>query len=347
MSRQSVAALFDGPGRLKLSEIQIPEPGPGEVLVQVVACGVCGSDLHQLEGRWEQPPFVPGHEVAGIVAAVGEGVAGVEVGARVCVEPFIYCGRCRYCLSGRYFQCPEMGFLTLTAHGGFCRHMLTPAYSVYRLPDNVSFELGALVEPLAVAVHAARLAAVTAADGVLVLGAGTIGLMCVAAARHLGARRVFVTSRHAHQAEAALLLGAEAALSTETEQLRAQLQRVLPGGPDVVLEAVGSQARALQQAVEVAGKLARIALMGGNTGPMDGINFAPVISKELTLYGSGCYSQFGTSRDFSIALDALAAAPETFERLITHRFDLAQVQEAFAVALDKNHSRALKVVVNP
>lgn len=345
MSAPTRAAFFDGVGRLALREIELPDPGPGEALLEVGAAGVCGSDLHQLEGRWSQPHFAVGHEIAGVVLALGPDAGGLAVGDRVCVEPFLYCGRCRFCLAGRYFLCPQMGFLSLTAHGGLADRVLAPAYALHRLPECVSLEVGALAEPLAVAVHAARLAAVSCADGVLVLGAGTIGLMSVAAARFAGSQKVCVTARHPHQAEAALALGADAALSPETKILATQLPVHFPEGPDVVMESVGSAARTFQLAIEVAGKLGRVALMGGNTGTMDGIDLTPVILKELTILGSGCYAQIGLRRDFSLALEILASRPQAFERLITHRFPLEQVAPAFDTALDKGGCRAIKVMV--
>ncbi len=345
MSRSVAAAFFDGDNRLAIRQVELGPPQAGEVLVDVRACGVCGSDLHQFVGRWPRPAFIPGHEIAGIVAEVGPGVTGVAVGDRVCVEPFVYCGTCRYCLTGRYFQCLHMGFLTLTAHGGFAENLLAPYYAVYRLPAEVGLELGALAEPLAVAVHGARVGAISAADGVLVLGAGTIGLMCVAAARAMGARDVYITARHPHQAQAARGLGATAVLSPDRETLLQQLGQTLPAGPDVVMEAVGSAAGTFQQALELAGKLGRIVLMGGNTTRMDGIDLTPVINKELVIYGSGCYSQIGVRRDFEVALEILAAQPEAFTPLITHRFSLAQTQAAFETALDKAGRGAIKVMV--
>jgi D-arabinose 1-dehydrogenase-like Zn-dependent alcohol dehydrogenase len=134
MSETMQAAFFAGEGALELRELPVPQPGAGEVLLEVCACGICGSDLHQFAGRWPQPEFVPGHEIAGEILAVGEGVSGWSVGDRVCVEPFLYCGACRYCMAGRYYQCAEMGFLTLTANGGFAEKMTCPAYALYRLP---------------------------------------------------------------------------------------------------------------------------------------------------------------------------------------------------------------------
>ena len=345
MSDRMCIACFDGEGRLSLRDIPLDQPGPGEVVVEVRAAGVCGSDLHQFLGRWPRPEYAAGHEVAGVVKEVGPGVTDVAPGDRVCVEPFLYCGECRYCMHGRYFQCPDMGFLTLTAHGGFAQFLIAPCHALYRLPDTVSLEVGALAEPLAVAVHAARLASVCGADDVLVLGAGTIGLMAVAAARHMGSPSVYITARHPHQAEAAMRLGAKGALSTDTATLKEEIADRFLRGPEVILEAVGSDARTFQQAVDVAGRLGRIALMGANTGPMDDINLAPVIKKELVIYGSGCYSQIDTRRDFEIAVSILAADPEVFESMITHRLPLAEIQTAFETALDRGKTKAIKVMI--
>jgi len=339
------AAFFAGVRKLELRTVPIPEPGPGEVRVDVRASGLCGSDLHQFEGRWEQPPFVPGHEVAGEITAVGAGVCGWQVGDRVCVEPFLYCGRCCYCLTGRYFHCEAMGFLTLTAHGGFGEAMVCPQYTLYRLPGNVGYETGALAEPLAVGVHAVRLAHVSGADEVLVLGAGTIGLMSALAARAFGARTVAITARHRHQARMARELGLEVVLPTEAEALAAAVAEVFPRGPSVVLETVGSAHGTFQQAVQLAGKLGRVALVGGNTGPVDSFDFAPVSAKELTVYGSGAYAQIGTRRDFAVALDLLESDPELYVKIITHRFDLVDIQRAFEIAGDKAAQEAVKVMM--
>ena len=106
MSETMQAAFFAGKERLELREVPVPQPGPGEVLLDIRVCGICGSDLHQFAGRWPQPAFVPGHEISGEIIAVGTDVAGWSTGDRVCVEPFLYCGACCYCMAGRYYQCP-------------------------------------------------------------------------------------------------------------------------------------------------------------------------------------------------------------------------------------------------
>jgi L-iditol 2-dehydrogenase len=339
------AAFFAGPDSIEVREAPVPRPGPGEVLLDVRACGICGSDLHQFAGRWEQPPFIPGHEIAGEIIGLGDGVADWAVGDRVTVEPFLYCGSCRYCRAGRYYQCPDMGFLTLTAHGGFAERVTCPAYTLCRLPDHVDFVTGALVEPLAVGVHAVRTVGVDATDDVLVLGAGAIGLMTAAAAQACGAHQVAITARHAHQAEAARRLGIGAVLSPEATALREQVAAFFPFGPSAVFETVGSAHGTFQQAVDLAGKLARVALLGGNTGPVERFDFSPVPTKELTIVAPLAYAQLGLQRDFSVATDLLAQDPGRYAHLVTHRFTLADIQNAFALASDKGSSGALKVVM--
>lgn len=346
MSRTTAGAFFSGERALEVRSFDVGAPTPGEVLIDVAASGVCGSDLHQWAGRWDRPEFVPGHEVSGVIAEIGPGVTDVAPGDAVTVKPFIFCGRCRYCLAGRYFHCRDMAFLTLHAHGGFAQRLIAPDYAVYRLPEGMSLDIGALCEPCAVAVHGARLGGVCPEDNVLVIGAGAIGLMSVAAARHFGARRVASICRHEHQAQAARSLGADVTFSPDQATPEA-VSSVFPDGPDVVLEAVGSSGRGLPQAIALAGKMARIVLMGGNTGPMDNIDMAPVITKELVIYGSGCYSQVGLRRDFEVALEVLAGNPEAFRSLITHRFPLSRVQEAFETAYDKGRTGAIKVLVEP
>lgn len=340
-----LAAFFAGVRKLDLRQIPVPEPGPGEVRVSIRASGTCGSDLHQFEGRWEQPPFVPGHEVAGDISAVGDDVCGWQAGDRVCVEPFVYCRRCRYCLTGRCFLCEKMGFLTLTANGGFTAEMTCSDYALHRLPANVDYEAGALAEPLAVGVHANRVTQVTGADEVLVLGAGTIGLLSAATAKTFGARKVAVTARYPHQAQMAQTLGLDAVLPTEASALAQAVDEIFPRGPSVVIETVGSAQGTYQQAIQLAGKLGRVALLGANTGPVESFDFSPIASKELTLYGSDAYAQIGTRRDFEVALDLLASEPELYKQVITHRFQLPDIQKNFEIAADKAGHRAIKVMM--
>lgn len=347
MAATMQAAYFVGENQLELREAPVPTPGPGEVLLAVSACGICGSDLHQFAGRWPQPKFVPGHEISGVVEQIGSEVEDFAPEDHVCVEPFLFCGRCYYCLMGRYLHCEQMGFLSLTADGGFAEKVVVPAYSLHRLPANVGDEVGALAEPLAVGVHGVRLARVTAGDEVLVLGAGAIGLMCLAAARLHGADHVYISARYPYQGEAAMSLEADGVFNTDPEVLRGQVEQAYEHGPEVVIEAVGTGAGTIQLALDLAGALGRVVIVGGDTGRVNQLNVEPLTRKELTVLGSRAYGQIGARPDFEVTTELLAKQPSVFERLITHRFSLEQVQEAFLLAADKHESEAIKVLVFP
>ena len=341
------AVFFDGVRSVEVRPLAAPAPGPGEALIEVAACGVCGSDLHQYLGRWPQPEYAVGHEIGGVVTKCGDGVSSVEPGDPVCVEPFLYCGRCRYCQAGRYFHCYDMGFLSLTAHGGMAARACIPEYCLHKLPDAVPTELGALCEPLAVGIHGLRLARVSGEQTVLVLGGGTIGLLTAAAARWLGAREVYLTAKYSHQAEAALRLGVTEALPADPEPMQERLRELLPEGPDLVVETVGSRVGTLGIALAAARKLGTVVLLGGNTEPVEQVDFGPVISKELTIIGSGCYGRQGHYSDFEIAVRMLGEETDRLTSVVTHRFPLSEAKQAFETALDKSSNRSIKVLIMP
>lgn len=330
-----------GPRKLAVREVELPPLGLGDVLLHIAACGVCGSDLHQYHGRWPQPEVVPGHEIGAVVEEVGAEVSEVRPGDAVCVEPIIRCGRCRYCLTGRYLLCETGRYISVQAHGGFAERMVVPDYCCFRLATDLAPELGAFAEPLSVGLHAVRLAAPMGADTVLVLGAGTIGLMTVAAARAMGAGRVLVTARYRHQAEAARALGADEALPAEgaTEAMR----KVCPDGPDVVVETVGTVGGMTGEALQLVRKLGTVVLVGGVTGPAP-IDLGPIIFRELRVLGSPCYGQVGVRKDFEIAAELLSTRAVDVAPLVTGRFPLDETDRAFRAAADKR-SGAVKVLV--
>jgi len=335
-------AFLAGPERLELREIELPEPGPQEVLLRIAACGVCGSDLHQFHGRWPQPEVVIGHEIGGTVLEVGEGVLGLQPGDKVAVEPILRCGHCRYCLTGRYLLCKTGQFLSVGVHGGFAERIVVPAYCCHPLKGDIDPALGAFAEPLAVGLHAARIAEANGEDTVLVLGAGTIGLMAVAAAKALGAARVLVTAKHPHQRDAAHRLGAEAVLEPG-EGLAEAVAGACPGGPDIVIETVGTVGGELQSALQLARKLGTVVLVGGITGP-SALDLGPIIFKELRVLGSPCYGQVGVRRDFEIAAELISTGAVDVAPLISARYPLAQIQDAFLAAEDKSRG-TIKVLV--
>lgn len=338
------AAFCLEPRKTELREIPDPKPARGEVVVRVHNCGICGSDLHFFSGQFPPPPVCPGHEIAGEVAEVGPGVGNVRAGDLVVVEPLVTCRQCNFCLSGNYQLCPELRVLGNMVHGGFADYVRVPASAVFPLPAKLDMAVAALTEPLAVAVHGLRLAPVCAGDRVAVLGAGTIGLMSVAAARASGASEVWVTARYAHQAEAARRLGATRVFTGSAayvELAEAGSQRP----PDVVVETVGGQADTLEQGLPLVRRGGTVVVLGLFTS-MPALNGILLVIKEIRIVGSMTYGRTIAGADFERALDILSQRAQDFASIVTHRYPLEQIQAAFSTAADK-HSGAIKVSVSP
>ena len=218
------AAVLVKPGEIVIEERPMPEPGPREVLVEVAAVGVCGSDVHYFQhGRVGshvvRAPLVLGHESAGRVAAVGSSVTAHAVGDRVALEPGVPCGRCRECRSGRYNLCPDVVFFaTPPVDGAFAEFVTIDEDFAFALPDELSDEAGALMEPLSVGIWACRKAGVSAGDRVLVTGAGPIGLLAMQVARAFGATRVEISDVNEGRLELAERTGATRAIRAGGEQ---------------------------------------------------------------------------------------------------------------------------------
>ncbi|HEY2775114.1 MAG TPA: alcohol dehydrogenase catalytic domain-containing protein [Candidatus Binatia bacterium] len=334
-----IEARYEAAGRIGVREVELGAPGAGEVRVRVLRCGICGSDLHAFRGRAELPLDCPGHEMSGIVDAVGPGARGVREGDRVAVEPLRRCGDCRHCLAGNYHLCGRLALSGVTAPGGMASAIVVPDYALFALPSSLDFALGALAEPMAVSVHAARLGGAGPGSRVLVLGAGTIGLVAVAAARHLGAEYVAISARHPQQKKLAAALGADEIL--DPEQLRPSGEK-----PDVVIETVGGTASTVGDAMLAVARGGTVVVVGlfEKTPVFDpGV----MILKEVRMVGSMVYNHPpGGAADFAIALDVIADRAQALRALVTHTFALEDVQRAFETASDKA-SGAVKVMLAP
>ncbi|BBC34044.1 Butanediol dehydrogenase [Streptomyces graminofaciens] len=264
------AAIWYGAKDVRVEDVPVTPPGPGEVTIEVAYCGICGSDLHEYaDGPHAVPvgdphpesgvaaPLVLGHEFCGTVTEVGDGVNGVVLGDRVAVEPHYRCGRCPRCLAGEYNICRNFGFAGLMGHGGLAERATVPAYMLHRLPESVSLEQAAVFEPAAVALHAVRRAGIRPGETVAVLGLGPIGLLVTQLAARYGAGRIVAADRSPARRELALRLGAAEA--------GADLADVVGGeGADVVFEAVGSEGtlRACLAATRRGGRVMFLGLTG-------------------------------------------------------------------------------------
>ena len=339
------AALYDGKGSMGLTEVPRPELGPGEALVRVRSAGICGSDLLYNKGRTEPDKIPAGHEVAGEIAEVGAGVDQARVGERVAIEGIghgLACFDCWYCRTGQYFLCsnpgPDVG-------GGYADYMRRGAAGCYPVPDNISWEEAALVEPFAVAIHAVRRGEMRGGETVAVLGAGTIGLCAVAAARALGAGTVIVTAKHQQQVEMALRLGADQAVSPEGDALWHAVAAATDGrGADLTLESVGGRTgEPMKQAVQVTRKQGRIATMGNFYGPVT-LDWMEMILKELSVIWSAVYGVIDGRNDYEVAIDLMASGRVDLKQLVTHTYPLSEIQAGFDTSYDKS-SGAIKVQI--
>lgn len=346
------AARVNRDGRLEIEEVARPVPGPGEALIRIEACGVCGSDLHFYRAGSMRPGHTPGHEMAGVVAALGANVKGLPEGLRVAVEPLRSCGECAPCRGGRDSQCAKLRLHGVHLPGGFAEYCTLPARRLFPLSQGLSSAVAAMAEPAAVAVHGLRRGRLEEGQRVLVLGAGSVGLVCLIAARHLGAGEVWVTARHPHQAELARQLGAARVLSeaeASTPALAQRAQQTDSGGFgsfDLVIETVGGEADTLTAASAALRPGGTISVLGLFTRPTQ-IDARSLLLKEADLCFSNCYHHPSKSEaDFRSAIEMLESEADAFGRLGTHQFPLAEIEHAFEIAAQKQ-SGAVKVTVLP
>lgn len=329
------AAIWNAEGTLDITDRPVPEPTAGTVRLRVESVGVCGTDLHFFRGEFPSPAgLLPGHEVSGVVDAVGEGVS-VAVGTRVAVEPILSCGQCAHCRTGQINRCVSRRLLGVNARGGMAEFMSAPERTLYPLAEGTPAGLGAIAEPLAVCVRGLRLGGVAMGERVVVIGGGTIGLICAWLARAAGAADVVVVARHPHQRTAAEGVGARVAADAK------EAAGLVSGGADCVVETVGGTARTLVDATAIARPGGIIAMLGVFTGEavLPGLDFS---TKELTMVGSNCYGMGAVRSDFAVAVELLGQHWQELEPLVTHTFALDEVNAAFDAAADKA-SGSLKV----
>ncbi|MBO0850996.1 MAG: alcohol dehydrogenase catalytic domain-containing protein [Pseudonocardia sp.] len=331
--------VVEADGDVRVERVQWPgEPAAGQARVRPRLVGICGSDLHARAGThpFIELPYRPGHEVVGVVEAVGAGVDGLAVNDRVVVEPNLVCGRCRQCRDGRYNICRELAVFGCQTAGGMAEAFLVAADRLHRLPDGMSDELGALVEPLATPVHAVRKADVGPGGRVAVLGAGPIGLLVLVAARVAGAEVVVVTDVLASKLDRARGLGADAVLDATDPGLLEDARAALgEGGADVVFDCVAARA-SMAQAVELVDKGGVVTVVGVPTGPTT-VPLHLVQDREISVIGSLMY----TGADMRRAIELLDTGVVAAHDLVTATFPLDGAAEAFAAGADPEQVKVL------
>ena len=340
------ALLLSKYKHLEFADLPEPKLGPGEVLVRVAACGICGSDVHGYDGSSGRriPPIVMGHEAAGIVAALGDGVTDFAEGDRVTFDSTVYCGTCAPCRRGEINLCDNRQVLGVSCAeyrraGAFAEYVAVPSRIVYRLPDGLSFAEAAMLEAAAVAVHAVSLAQSFPESTALVVGVGMIGLLAAQALRAAGCSRVFVADVDGSRLKLAQDLGATAVLSAETDIAKQVLQLTGGAGTDVVVEAVG-RTETVTASVESVRRGGTVVLVG-NISREVSIPLQKVVTRQIRLQGS-CAS----AGEYPRAMELLASGAIQVKPLITAIAPLADGPQWFA-RLHAREPNLMKVVLVP
>jgi L-iditol 2-dehydrogenase len=330
------AAVLTGPGEIVLENRPVPEPGPREVLVEITAVGVCGSDVHYYQHGRIGPyvvrePLILGHESAGRIAAVGPEVSKHAVGERVTLEPGVPCGRCRECRSGRYNLCPDVVFFaTPPVDGAFADYVTIHEDFAFALPDELSDDVGALMEPLSVGIWACRKAGVGAGDRVLVTGAGPIGLLALQVALAFGATQVEISDVNESRLALAARTGA-------TRTLRAG--RDEPAEGDALIECSGHPA-ALSAGIAALRPAGTGVLVGMGPGDTAEVPLSLIQNREIWLTGT-----FRYANTYPTAIALAASGRVDLEAIITGHYGLDETDRALRAGLEDPDS--VKVMVHP
>lgn len=284
------SAVFYGKHDLRVEEHEMPEVGPKDVLIQVKACGVCGTDVHIYEGdkgaAEVTPPTILGHEFSGVIAEVGSEVTNYKAGDRVCIDPNCYCGACEPCRNGVAHYCEHMIGYGTTVNGGFAEYCAVNERQVYKLGDNTSFEQGAMTEPVACCLHGMDMCEIRPGHQVVVIGGGMIGLLMLQLSRLAGAAKVALLEPVESKREVGKKLGADICIDPIHEDVKARLKEEGMTWVNTVIECVGRPST-IEQAIDIAGNKA-VVMMFGLTKPDETISVKPfeIFRKELVLKAS-------------------------------------------------------------
>lgn len=325
-----------GPKDLRMHEEPIPEPGRGEVRLKITSVGVCASDLHYYrDGRIGTTliaePLVIGHEAAAVVDAIGEGVTSHKIGDRVALEPTNACGECMFCKAGHFNVCPNVEFFGTPPQDGCFREYITwPAELAIKVPDSMTDDEAAIIEPLAVGVHAVRLADLKGGETVAVLGAGAIGLSVIQAAKVGGAKRIIVSEPVAARRELALKLGATEAIDPSTSSDIEEFKKLTDGiGPDVVYECIGEDG-ASYLASQIVRVLGKIVVVGIPDEDVYTFHASPSRRKEMTVIF--CRRSNDAAET---SIEWVTSGKADAKSMATHRFPLEDAAKAMEFAMAK------------
>ncbi len=328
-------------------EVPRPDVGSEDVLIEVKACGICGSDVHGMDGSSgrRRPPIIMGHEASGVIAEVGQGVTEFQSGDRVTFDSTIYCGRCHFCRQGAVNLCDDRRVLGVSCEefrqeGAFAQFVTVPQHIVYRLPDALSFERAAMVEPASVAVHGVGRLPIQLGDTALVVGTGMIGLMALQALRAAGCGRIIGVDLSPSRLELARQLGADETINPKEVDVVQYIMKATDGrGIDVAVEAVGAEAT-VAAAVGSVRKGGSVALIG-NLAPQFEVAVQTVVTRQLTLLGS-----YASAGEYPRCLEMIARGSLDVDPLISAVAPLTEGPGWFKRLYDAEDG-LMKVILTP
>lgn len=331
------AVVVEKPGVVRVENVAEPEVGPKDVLVQVGACGICGTDIHIIDGEFPPTryPIVIGHEFGGTVAAVGSEVIGFRAGDRVGVDPTLNCGECYFCQRGKGNLCERWNAVGVGHHpGGFAEYVAVPERCVYQLPEGMSFAAAALIEPVSCVVHGFHLLKPQPGDTYLIYGAGPMGLQNAQVARYYGASQVAIVDINPSRLEIAHSFGFEV-LGASLDEVR----QVAPRGFDVVIEATG-RTKVAELAINGVIRGGKLLIFGvcppGETAAYD---MFKVYNDEISIIGT-----MAVLHSYGPAISVIAAGALDVEKMVTHTFPIDQFDEAVATM---RAGKGLKIQIDP
>lgn len=328
-------AVMKAIGKIELEEREIPQLKEGEVLIKIGYVGICGSDVHYFEigaiGDFVvKPPFVLGHEAAGTVVALGEGVDSLKIGDRVAMEPGKTCGHCEFCRTGRYNLCPDVQFFATPPYDGvFQEYVAYDASMCFRLPDNVSLMEGAMIEPLAVGFHAANQGGAHIGQKAVVFGSGCIGLMCLLALKAEGVTEVYVVDVIDKRLEKAMELGAAGVINSSKENAVERIMELAGGyGVDLAIDTAGADVT-INQGIRMVKPGGTIVCVGYSRSGKVTLDMSVALNKEITFR-----TVFRYRHIYPMAIAAVSSGLINLRNVVTDTFTLDEIQEAMVKSVN-------------
>lgn len=335
MSEKMMRVMLVELGKLVINEVEKPQPGKGEVLLKVKRCGICGSDITIYKGKhpYAKKPLVMGHEFSGIVEELAVDVDSVKIGTRVTVIPHVVCGKCKPCSTEIYNFCEELKCMGAEADGAHSDYVNVSAKMVMPIPDNMSMDDAAMVEPAAVAYHGAKRGEIRPSDKVLVIGAGPVGIFTMQSCKTLGAEKVYIADIDKWRLGLASKLGANGIINVSEESLEKGLTRLAGGTKeiDVFYDCVGEAGKVLDQILQIARRGTRIVVIGVLQKKYDIPHLPDFVQHELRLSGTTMY----VPQDYREVIQLMGAGRISTKGMITHYFNLSDIKKVFKMIEEK------------